>query len=539
MPMAVTRALLGAFLVGQLIAGTPLRAAEGAKPGPRLLERLEHADTVRIVALGDSLADGWELDQPLLDTYHRVFAQALRERFPAPVEVISAGIPGDMSSGGLERLPDDVLNREPDLVLVQFGGNDQRLERTPEEYGTDLETILQLVRERTPAAAILCTPPMGDTPREREFVERARRAGQRAGVPVADFERAIREGVHDWRHPFPYGSHPRAFTHTIMARELYRAFDELVGVKPALRVRLVGGRWPAAADQPLPVRAEVANLSPERQQGTVRISSQLWNQSADFAVEPGATKTIEFPLKLPAPGSPQRSESHRVWCVAKCPTYAAFDLKRLAIAPVVSCSPENGQAQRLGPDQLVKGSWYNARPDDLAAAFTVREEKEQVVFTVDVTDDDFRPGQLSSPSEGDSVELFLDLRPEADQGQPVYGPEAAVLIVLADAKEGRTPRWRTLDPPLLGLEEAEITCVPREGGYRVRVALPQAFIERYRGPDWKLFGFDVGVNDADKGFGRQSQLMWAGTAENYLLPGLFGAVVRGKVSKDSVCVTLR
>ena len=76
-------------------------------------------------------------------------------------------------------------------------------------------------------------------------------------------------------------------------------------------------------------------------------------------------------------------------------------------------------------------------------------------------------------------------------------------------------------------------------GYEVEVALPKALIERYRGADWKLFGFDLAINDADGPYGRDAQLMWAGLADNYLISGLFGAVVRDTTAPDTICITLR
>jgi hypothetical protein len=358
-------------------------------------------------------------------------------------------------------------------------------------------------------------------------------------VVVADLDQAIRDGVHDFRGPFPYGTHPQAFTHAIMARELYRAFDKLIAVQPTVAVRLLGGRQLASAREPLVLRAEVTGIGDQAQQGTLRLSSGLLNASREFAVEPEGKQTIEFPVELPPASAVLRSQSHRLWCVAQCEEYAAFDVKWLALAPVISCAADAANEHVLGADHCARGTWYSVGPQDLEVAFSVQEREGLLVIHVDVTDDDVAPAKLTNPSEGDSVEVFLDLRPDDAQGQPVGDEEMALLIVLADAHPIRTPRWRTLDAPLPGTEEAEISCRPTETGYEVEIELPLALIERYRGPDWEYFGFDLGINDADGAFGRDVQLMWAGIADNYVMPGLLGAVTRGKVEPDTVCVTLR
>jgi lysophospholipase L1-like esterase len=75
-----------------------------------------------IVALGDSITQAVHV-QP----EHRwpsLLENKLSDSLCRPVKVVNAGIGGNTSREGLARMEQDVLAYEPDIVLVEFGGND-------------------------------------------------------------------------------------------------------------------------------------------------------------------------------------------------------------------------------------------------------------------------------------------------------------------------------------------------------------------------------------------------------------------------------
>ena len=72
------------------------------------------AETMRIMALGDSLTAGFGL--PASDSFPAQLEVALKAR-GLSVEVLNAGVSGDTTAGGLARL-DWALAAQPDLVLV-------------------------------------------------------------------------------------------------------------------------------------------------------------------------------------------------------------------------------------------------------------------------------------------------------------------------------------------------------------------------------------------------------------------------------------
>ena len=72
----------------------------------------------RIICFGDSLTAGVGAS--------RGFDYPSRLALMTGVEVMNAGVPGDTTADGLQRLQEDVLDYHPDVVLITLGGNDLR-----------------------------------------------------------------------------------------------------------------------------------------------------------------------------------------------------------------------------------------------------------------------------------------------------------------------------------------------------------------------------------------------------------------------------
>jgi acyl-CoA thioesterase I len=103
-----------------------------------IVKRLQEGEALVIVGLGDSLTFGWEVQRGFFDR----FLDALRKRYPqSEIQGINAGIPGDTSEGGLARLP-PLLERRPDLLIVQFGLNDAFVGLDLASFCRSLESIV-------------------------------------------------------------------------------------------------------------------------------------------------------------------------------------------------------------------------------------------------------------------------------------------------------------------------------------------------------------------------------------------------------------
>lgn len=77
----------------------------------------------KLVAFGDSITHGHHADKEVIWTT-RLQAQLKKTCGSTAPQVINAGVGGNTSAEGLERIEQDVLVHQPALVLVEFGGND-------------------------------------------------------------------------------------------------------------------------------------------------------------------------------------------------------------------------------------------------------------------------------------------------------------------------------------------------------------------------------------------------------------------------------
>jgi acyl-CoA thioesterase-1 len=121
------------------------------------------ADAKLVVAFGDSLYAGYNLDQD--KGLAPVLEQALNRR-GMTVRVVNAGVSGDTTAAGLARLAFtlDGLPRKPDLMLVGLGGNDMLRGLSPKETRANLGAILSEAKRRgikVMLTGMLASPNMG------------------------------------------------------------------------------------------------------------------------------------------------------------------------------------------------------------------------------------------------------------------------------------------------------------------------------------------------------------------------------------------
>jgi acyl-CoA thioesterase-1 len=99
---------------------------------------------ITIVAMGDSLTEGFGLDDPG-DAYPAQLERKLQADGYA-VTVINAGNSGETSSGARSRV-DWLLNLEPDIVILATGGNDGLRGIDPEVTQANLAEITARLQE--------------------------------------------------------------------------------------------------------------------------------------------------------------------------------------------------------------------------------------------------------------------------------------------------------------------------------------------------------------------------------------------------------
>lgn len=127
------------------------------------------------------------------------------------------------------------------------------------------------------------------------------------------------------------------------------------------------------------------------------------------------------------------------------------------------------------------------------------------------------PRVAGDPWEGDSVEIYLDLRPEAQRDGSYASGVFQMVIAPALAPEAKTTYSFHVGENAFHIPDVRGTVVLSaltDGGYQVTVSFPLEELARTHLPLGESLAFDIGVNDADDA-GRESQLMLFGTADNW------------------------
>jgi acyl-CoA thioesterase-1 len=96
-----------------------------------------------VIFLGDSLTAGHLL--PADQAYPALVAKSLRAK-GRPIRFVNAGISGDTTSGGLDRLP-WLLEQKPDLLVVGLGVNDAFRGQPVERIEANLRSIVRQAKD--------------------------------------------------------------------------------------------------------------------------------------------------------------------------------------------------------------------------------------------------------------------------------------------------------------------------------------------------------------------------------------------------------
>ncbi|WP_390624442.1 arylesterase [Vreelandella aquamarina] len=95
----------------------------------------EHLPT--LLVMGDSLSAAYGIEQ------EQGWVTLLAERLDGEAHVVNASISGETTSGGAQRFADIIGQREPDIVLLELGGNDGLRGLPPAQMRTNLATMIE------------------------------------------------------------------------------------------------------------------------------------------------------------------------------------------------------------------------------------------------------------------------------------------------------------------------------------------------------------------------------------------------------------
>lgn len=137
---------IGTALVNLTMAFLAMAALAAVSFSPSRAKAAEAAagQPIRIVALGDSLTAGYGLRPG--QSFPEILQVALRAR-GHNVEIVNAGVSGDTTAGGLERL-DWAVGHDAEAVIVELGANDALRGLPPETARANLDEIMKRLSAR-------------------------------------------------------------------------------------------------------------------------------------------------------------------------------------------------------------------------------------------------------------------------------------------------------------------------------------------------------------------------------------------------------
>jgi lysophospholipase L1-like esterase len=139
-----------AFLLVAAVAWTLLAGCgERVPPLPRL------DGNAVVLAFGDSLTYGTGASTP--ESYPAVLERLIGRK------VVAAGVPGEVSATGLERLSEALEQTQPKLLILCHGGNDF-LRKLPEtQAAANVRAMVKLARDKGVEVVLVGVPKLGLT----------------------------------------------------------------------------------------------------------------------------------------------------------------------------------------------------------------------------------------------------------------------------------------------------------------------------------------------------------------------------------------
>jgi len=144
------------------------------------------ADRARLLVLGDSLSAAYGI--PAEAGWVSLLQKRLDDK-SGDWEVINASITGDTTGGGLQRLPAALQRHEPEVVVIELGGNDGLRGLSLDVMRRNLEQMTRLAREKGAQVLLLGVRlPANYGPRYAERFHRVfSEVAKDAKVPLVDF----------------------------------------------------------------------------------------------------------------------------------------------------------------------------------------------------------------------------------------------------------------------------------------------------------------------------------------------------------------
>lgn len=182
--------------------------------------------TKNIVFLGNSLTAGYGLD--MSDAFPAIIQEKV-DSFRLPYKVINAGLSGETTAGGRNRI-DWILQQPVDIFILELGGNDGLRGIPVTETATNLQFMIDRVKTKYPRAQIILAgmqiPPNMGSKYAGEFKAVFKRLADANKVSLIPFLLEGVGGIPELNQSD--GIHPTAQGHKIVAENVWKVLKDML-----------------------------------------------------------------------------------------------------------------------------------------------------------------------------------------------------------------------------------------------------------------------------------------------------------------------
>jgi hypothetical protein len=183
--------------------------------------------------------------------------------------------------------------------------------------------------------------------------------------------------------------------------------------------------------------------------------------------------------------------------------------------------PDSDCLQVNRKDQAVIGTQWQGEAD-LSGKVWLAWDKDNLYLEAQAQDDTFTPGI----STGDAVELFFDTVPQSVLTQtPGFYRKGATQAMFTAVNNVIQAEMNKNSDPAFNLSTVKSSFYRMTGGYLLKAAIPWPNLSPFVPKEGGVLGFDIALDDADNTKTRKTQMVWAGTADNWKDVSQIGRVV--------------
>lgn len=177
------------------------------------------ASAKTILILGDSLSAGYGIDAK--QGWVNLLQQRLDQQYPKQHKVVNASVSGETTSGALARLPKLLQTYQPEIVVIELGGNDGLRGQPPQMIQKNLAQLIQLSQKQKASVLLfgMKIPPNYGTAYSSAFEKNYKVVSQQYKVKLLPF---FLEGVAGYKNLIQNDQiHPNAKAQPILLNLAY------------------------------------------------------------------------------------------------------------------------------------------------------------------------------------------------------------------------------------------------------------------------------------------------------------------------------